>query len=222
MGYGLKVFSSGGTLQLNSDDDNRVLYQLTSSGTTGTISGATSDAWGSVTVSATIASETLLFIRPTATFAGQKAIAVLGSSSFTIYGPSNGVAYNYRLYRPTSLAAPTDSNWGLKIFKADGTTQVFNNNAAAVRIKATLSGTSASGTTGTLWGMPQYYIQRITAGLTAATSGTYYYALTFNSDGSISQSSERAFRGAVVSDPEDIITTRYVSTDQPLSLILTT
>lgn len=219
MGYGIKVFSGNGTLQLDTDDNTRVLYQLVDSGTSGGIVGATSDAWGSVTVSQTVPTSSLLFVRPNATFNGQKVMGIKGTSGFSLFGPTNGVTYNWRLYRPTSDFTPTNSNWGLAIYNT-GSTQIFSNNIAATRIKASIEGTGTSGTSGTLWGMPHYYIQRVTGGLTAATSGTYYYALVFNSNGSISQSIERAYRGAVV-DEEDL-PLRWTATDKPRALILTT
>lgn len=221
MSYGLKVFSGGDTLQLNTDDNTRVLYQLVSSGTSGGITGATSDAWGSVTVTTSIPTSSLLFVRVNATFGGQKVMGLKGTGSFQLYGPSNGVTYKWRLYRPGSDFTHTNTTYGLAIYNT-GSTQIFSNSSATTRIKASIQGTGTSATSGTLWGMPHYYIQRITAGTTAAQCGTYYYSLVFNSNGSISQSVERVFRGAIVSDPEDIFSTRWVSTDTPRCLIVTT
>jgi hypothetical protein len=219
MSYGLKVFSGNGTLQLDTNDNTRVLYQLVSTGTTEGILGATSDSWGAVSVTTTSPASSLLFVRPNATFNGQKVMGIKGVGGFTLFGPTNGVTYNWRIYQPTSDFTPSNSTYGLAVYN-EGEVQIFTNNLAAVRLKASIEGTGTSATTGTLWGMPHYYIQRVTGGLTAATSGTYYYALIFNSNGSISQSIERAFRGAVVN--EEDLPLRWTATDVPRTLILTT
>lgn len=218
MGYGLYVLSGGGTLQINSDLEYRVLYQVHATGTSTTVSGASGSTWGTSITNVTIPGDSLLFVKPSVTYAGQKVFATRGGTGFTLYSTAN-IAYNYILMRPATTATFPVNNYGLEVKDSLGNI-TFSNASKTSRLAGTISGAATSATGTNLYGMPQYVINRIRA-RTSGTSGDgiWLWALTFNSNGSISQSAERAFDGPVVTDPEDVINFRWNNTYSPTTFI---
>lgn len=152
MAYGIKVFSANGAVQLDSTDDNQILYQEFASGTSSAATGASSGDFRQIIVSVTgfTAGECLVFIRPTGTVTGVKAYVMPGSNGFSIFTDTNRSFYWYVFKRASSLSTPT--GYGLVVYASNGTTVQYNSNVLSARIKGRLTGTG-SVTGSNLFGM---------------------------------------------------------------------
>lgn len=225
MGYGLYVLSANGSLQIDSDQEYRTLYQVVASGTSSTITGASGSVaaetitWGTTIVTpSTWGNDSIVVIKPSVTYAGQIAFALWSGTGFTIYSDTN-IAYNYRILEPaTGITFPTN-NYGLEVYDSSGNI-LFSNASSTSRLADTLGGAGTSATGTGLYAMPQYVYQRIRA-RTSGTSGDgiWVWGLTFNSNGSITHSAVWAFDGPVVTDPEDVINFRWNNSYNPSTLI---
>lgn len=225
MGYGLYVLSANGSLQIDSEQTYRTMYQVTAASTSSTISNASGTvaagniSWGTTTVSPSgWGNDSVVVIKPNVTFAGQIAFAHWGATGFTIYSDKN-IAYNWRVLEPaTGITFPTN-NYGLEVYDTSGNI-LFSNASLTGRLADTLSGSATSATGTDLYGMPQWVYQRIRARTSGTTGdGIWIWALTFNSNGSITHSPVRAFDGPVVTDPEDVINFRWNNSYSPSTLI---
>ena len=118
MTYGLKVFSANGAVQLDSTDNNQILYQEFASGTTSAVTSASNNDFRSVAQSVTgfTKGECLVFIRPTGTVTGVKAYVIPGTNGFTIFSNTNRSFYWYVFKRASSLSTPT--GYGLVVYSA--------------------------------------------------------------------------------------------------------
>ena len=140
MTYGLKVFSANGAVQLDSTDNNQILYQEFASGTTGAVTSASSNDFRGVVQSVTgfTKGECLVFIRPTGTVTGVKAYVIPGTNGFQIFSNTNRSFYWYVFKKASSLSTPT--GYGLVVYASDGTTVQYNSDVLSARIKGRVTG----------------------------------------------------------------------------------
>ena len=143
MAFGLKVYSANGALQIDSTDNNQILYQEFASGTTGaTPSGAGTGDFRQIvqSISNFSAGEMLVFIRPTGTVTGVKAYVMPGANGFSIFSDTASRTFYYYVFRKASgLAAP--SGYGLAVYASNGSTVQFNGDVLSARIKGRVTGT---------------------------------------------------------------------------------
>ena len=144
MSYGLSIFNGSGSLIFDSSNLDHIPYQIFTSGTTGSVSGASSENFRPVltNVSGFNSATDLIFIKPTGNPAGVGAYIEVGPASFIIHSNSN-TSFYYYIFRPSNdLPSPT-SEYGLQVFNENGE-QIFNSDLLMARIKGRLSGSNAS------------------------------------------------------------------------------
>lgn len=220
MAYGLKVYSGGGFLQLDSSISNRVLYQEVASGTASVTGGGGSGLLTYYGVSSTInsgaGSSGLIFIRPTSPNSTVRNAFTIGTAdSFQIYADAN-ISFSYRVFKPSSTAGITDSNWGLIVDNGSGAQQ-FTNNAVTTRLKGTVTGVAT--VTGTnLWVSVGTNLQRMIPAV-GSPGYIYLYVGTFTSTYA-GVKVDLVFPGPQVSDAEDIFTNRWINSYTPSMLVI--
>ena len=167
MAYGLLIYSANGALQLDSNDATHVIYQMGLSGTSGTISGASSStpvfAGVNVTVSNYNPQEDLLFYQPTGS-AAVAAYVIPISTGFTIFSNTDTSFYYYIFRKVTTLGDPS-SNYGIEVYDASGNI-LFNQDVLAARVKGRITGTGNVAASGkSLYALGSFKYQLITSQL---------------------------------------------------------
>lgn len=208
MSYGLKVFSSNGSIQIDTDNNNKKIYQLSTSGTVNIPSrsslglGYNSSNYCYATVSSISgfnSNYSLVFVRPTATagFVNQSTFAEVVASGFKLYSSLESTSYDYYIFNPTEVSgtnivsAPT--GYGLVVYGDDGTSIRFSSDSKALRTKGLITNNgSISGTK--LAALQQRKFSTIKP---AALSPMQFFAWTtiFYSNGSIGHGTDLWYIG---------------------------
>jgi hypothetical protein len=214
MAYGLRVYSGGDFLQIDSSTNGRFLYEQISSGTlstSGAGSGGVSQYLGFGSASPGAGTDSIVFIKPSVA-----ASAYLEGSgqSFKIWSTVN-TTFSYKVFSPSNGNGVTN-NYGLAVY--DGNEEkIFSNGYFSTRLAGTITGTGTiSGSN--LWSscgvMPQRMIPDVN------TPGQIYMWMTTFSSTSVTQQAVLGFPGPQVSDVEDIFTNRWINAYSPTTLIL--
>jgi len=139
MSYGIKIISGNGSLQIDGSDSSHIIYQKYSSGTSSTISGASSNSYNSTfqSVSGLSSLNALVFISPTGSGI-VNAYLVMGSNGFTIFSDSN-VSFKWYVFRKVTDMGASSASYGLEVKDASGN-HLLNIDKICARVKGTITG----------------------------------------------------------------------------------
>jgi len=224
MTYGLKALSSNSTVQIDTDNANKVIYQLAASGTI-TVPSRASMGLGynslnyvsnTITgVSAINPDYSLVFVKPSTAPTGsntQSTFGETGSGSFTLYSSLESTSYSYYVYNPTSSGTtniiPAPTGYGLVVYAADGTTVRFSSDSIALRVQGVITDNgSVSGT-----GLIALQQRKYTAIKPAALSPAKYFAkvTTFGAS-SVTQGEDIWFIGTTGTGASEEVEFNYLT-----------
>lgn len=206
MSYGLKVLSTNGTVQIDSDSSNKVIYQLSSTGTVSIPSRASlglgydssNYCFASKTDSSINSNYSLIFVKPSSTPVGQSTFAEPGTGSFTLYSSLESTSYKYYVFNPTAsgttniVTAPSTGDYGLVVYDTDGTTLKYSSAVSALRVKDVITNSGSYSGTGLIALQQRKYSQVKPAAVSPLKA--FAWVTTFNSN-SISHGTDLWFIG---------------------------
>ena len=220
MAYGFLVNNGSNEAIINQNDSGRIMYQLVASGTTGTTGGGSSNNYHSVNVSTGVNSETLVFARCNTNNVSW--VGFPGSSGFTLYSSSSGVTFSYLVMKQAeNLSFPAAGTYGLLVRDEDNLGNpivVYSSESETTRIKGTI--TSAGTVNGSnLYGLLVWHYSAITARV-APQYGDIRMPTYKNTSTGITFQTSDVFQGYQVTDPEDVITSRWINPTSPKGIVI--
>jgi len=160
MGYGLKILSGNGSIQVDSDNTNKVIYQLDNTlSFTGTFTvgaAATAAGYGTASVpligGASALAEKILFFRPdySATTPGSSLWIYYTNEGFFAFGYPENSTWEHAAFRRVDQS-PNETGYGLEVYASDGSSKRFTSSVQSLRIKGVIKdeGPAVDGTN--LW-----------------------------------------------------------------------